>query len=98
MNGAEVWERTDKGPEVVRRSEEGAREIKGGYLGSDGRENGYDSGGRSVNSVVELDTLEVGESQASTSGCFENRRRDVSGVVAYDGLLVIRQDTGGVLR
>lgn len=51
-----------------------------------------------MNSVVEFDTLEVGESQASISSCFENRRRDVSGIVAYDCLLIVGQNIGCVSR
>ena len=97
MNGGEAGEGADKRPEVVRGSEESAREIEGGYLGDDGGEDGYDPGGRSVNSVVEFDTLEVGEGQASIGGRFEDRCRNVSGVVAYDSLLIVRQKTGGFL-
>jgi len=98
LNGVEVGEGTDEWPEIVRRSEEGAREIESGYLGDNGGENCHDSGSRSVDSVVEFDTLEVGEGQASISGCFENGYRDISRVVAYDSFLIVRQNAGCVLR
>jgi len=61
LNGVEVGEGADEWPEIVRRGEEGAREVKRGYLGDNGGENCHDSGSRSANSVVELDALEVGE-------------------------------------
>lgn len=75
-------EGADKRPETTGGSEGGAREIEGRHLAGNGGENGYNSGGRSANPVIEFDTLEVREGQASMSGCFENGCRDVSGVVA----------------
>lgn len=53
--------------------------------------NGYGSRGGNVDSVIEFDTL---ESQASTSGSFENGCGNVSGVVADDRLLIMGQKTG----
>ena len=97
MNSAEVRERTYKRPEIVRRGKEGAGEIEDRYLVGNGGENGYDSGGGSVGSVIEFDTLEVWEGQASTGGCFENGRGDVSGVVADNSLLIMGQKAGGGL-
>lgn len=97
MNGVEIGEGADEGPKIVRGSKKSAREIEGRYLGDNGGEDGYDTGGRSVYPVVEFDTFEVGDGQASIGCCLENRRRDVSGVVAYDSFLVIRQETGCIL-
>lgn len=94
----EVGEGTDERPEIVRRGEEGAREIESGYLCDNWGEDCHDSGSRSVDSVIEFDTLEVGEGQASLCGCFENGCRNASGVVAYDSLLIVWQNAGCVLR
>ena len=97
LNGVEVGEGTDEWPEIIRRGEEGAREIKSGYLGDNWGEDCHDSGGGSAYSVIEFDALEVGEGQACISGCFKNGGRDVSGVIAYDSLLIVRQNAGCVL-
>ena len=92
LNSVEIWEGADKWPEIVRRGEESAREVKDCYLVGNWGENGYDSGSRSVNSVVEFDALEVGKGQANTGGSLENGCLDVSGVVTYGCCLIVWQD------
>lgn len=94
MNGVEVREGADKRPEIVGGSEDGAGEIEIRYLAGNGREYGDNSGGGSIYSVVEFDTLEVGEGQASISGSFKKRCREISGVVADNSLLAIREEFG----
>ena len=61
-------------------------------------ENGFDSGGRGINTAIGFDALEIGEGQASIRGCFENGCRDLSGAVTYDSLLTVRQKTRCVSR